>query len=51
MMHMRNRREMAEHLEKTMSHAYAQLSEKQKLEAETSLLKTYLLSAFVRQNE
>src|ERR1700679_2248537 len=45
MIQMRNRREMAEFLEKTMSHAYAQLSEKQKLEAETSMLKTYLLEA------
>jgi len=42
---MRTRREMADFLEKTMSHAYEALEEKQKLEADTSLLKTYMLEA------
>jgi len=36
---------MADFLEKTMSHAYEALEEKQKLEADTSLLKTYMLEA------
>jgi hypothetical protein len=44
-MPLRNRREMAQSLEDVMSHAYAQLGEAQRLEAETSLLKTYLLEA------
>jgi hypothetical protein len=36
---------MAERLEEVMSHAYTELEERQHLEAETSLLKTYLLEA------
>ena len=36
---------MAHALEEVMGHAYAQLGEAQRLEAETSLLKTYLLEA------
>ncbi len=44
-MPLRNRREMAHALEEVMGHAYAQLGEAQRLEAETSLLKTYLLEA------
>jgi hypothetical protein len=39
------RREMAEWLEEVMSHAYTELEERQRLEAGTSLLKTYLLEA------
>jgi hypothetical protein len=39
------RRELAQHLEEVMSHAYAQLEERQRLEADTSLLKTYLVEA------
>ena len=44
-MPIRTRREMAERLQEVMSHAYTELEEKQRLEAETSLLKTYLLEA------
>jgi hypothetical protein len=44
-MPIRNRREMAQALEEVMSHAYSQLEERQRLEAESSLLKTYLLEA------
>ncbi|HWX94049.1 MAG TPA: hypothetical protein VNY29_15585 [Terriglobales bacterium] len=36
---------MAERLEEVMSHAYTDLEERQRLEAGTSLLKTYLLEA------
>jgi hypothetical protein len=36
---------MARSLEEVMSHAYTQLEETQRLEAETSLLKTYLVEA------
>jgi len=39
------RRELAQHLEQVMSHAYAQLEERQRLEADTSLVKTYLVEA------
>jgi len=39
------RRELAQHLEEVMSHAYAQLEERQRLDADTSLVKTYLLEA------
>ncbi len=39
------RREMAGWLEEVMSHAYTELEERQRLEAGTSLLKTYLLEA------
>ena len=39
------RRELAQYLEEVMSHAYAQLEERQRLEADTSLLKTYLVEA------
>jgi hypothetical protein len=39
------RREMAARLEEVMSHAYTELEERQRLEAGTSLLKTYLLEA------
>jgi hypothetical protein len=39
------RRELAQYLEEVMSHAYEQLEERQRLEAETSLLKTYLVEA------
>jgi len=42
---LRTRREMARFLEEVMSHAYAQLEERQRLEADTSLVKTYLLEA------
>ena len=38
---------MARTLEDVMSHAYAQLEEQQQLEAETSLLKTYLVEAHI----
>ena len=41
----RNRREMAQHLEEVMSHAYTELEERRRLETQTSLLKTYLLEA------
>jgi hypothetical protein len=34
------RRELAQHLEEVMSHAYAQLEERQRLDADTSLVKT-----------
>ena len=44
---LRTRREMARTLEDVMSHAYAQLEEQQQLEAETSLLKTYLVEAHI----
>lgn len=46
-MPLRNRREMARALEEVMSHAYAQLEEEQRLQADTSLLKTYLVEAHV----
>ena len=36
---------MARHLEEVMSHAYTELEDRQRLETETSLLKTYLLEA------
>ena len=36
---------MAEHLEEVMSHAYQQIEERQRLEANTSLLKTFLIEA------
>jgi len=36
---------MAERLQQVMSHAYTDLEERQQLEAETSLLKTYLVEA------
>lgn len=36
---------MAERLQEVMSHAYTELEDRQRLEAETSLLKTYLLEA------
>jgi hypothetical protein len=36
---------MAQALQRVMSHAYAQLQERQRLEAESSLVKTYLLEA------
>lgn len=39
------RREMAQYLEEVMSHAYEQLEERQRLEASTSLVKTYLIEA------
>jgi hypothetical protein len=39
------RRELARYLEEVMSHAYAQLEERQRLEADTSLVKTYLIEA------
>ena len=39
------RREMATRLEEVMSHAYTELEDRQRLEAGTSLLKTYLLEA------
>ena len=39
------RREMAARLEEVMSHAYTELEERQRLDAGTSLLKTYLLEA------
>jgi len=39
------RREMAQHLEEVMSHAYEQLEDRQRLEANTSLVKTYLIEA------
>lgn len=42
---LRTRREMAHYLEEVMSHAYAQLEERQRLDADTSLVKTYLLEA------
>src|SRR6476646_3488322 len=44
-MPLRNRIEMAAVLEQVMTHAYAQLADRQRLEAESSLLKTYLLEA------
>jgi hypothetical protein len=44
-MPIQTRREMAERLEEVMSHAYTDLEERQRLEAGTSLLKTYLLEA------
>lgn len=44
-MPIQTRREMAERLEEVMSHAYTNLEERQRLEAGTSLLKTYLLEA------
>lgn len=46
----RTRREMARFLEEVMSHAYAQLEERQRLEADTSLVKTYLLEAHKLQS-
>src|SRR5579872_3495588 len=46
-MPLRNRREMARALEEVMSHAYVQLEEEQRLETDTSLLKTYLVEAHV----
>src|SRR5438045_1894698 len=46
---LRTRREMARALEDVMSHAYAQLEEQQRLPAETSLLKTYLVEAHVSE--
>src|SRR5689334_2177149 len=44
-MPIQTRRQMAERLEEVMSHAYTDLEERQRLEAGTSLLKTYLLEA------
>jgi hypothetical protein len=41
---------MVERLEQVMSHAYVELEERQRLEAETSLLKTYLLEAHSRNS-
>jgi hypothetical protein len=40
---------MAQVLEDVMSHAYEQLEERQRLEAETSLLKTYLVEAHTHE--
>jgi hypothetical protein len=40
-----SRRQMAQYLEEVMSHAYEQLEERQRLEASTSLVKTYLIEA------
>jgi hypothetical protein len=42
-MPLRNGIEMAAALEQVMTHAYAQLADRQRLDAESSLLKTYLL--------
>ena len=44
-MRITTRREMAARLEEVMSRAYTELEERQRLEAGTSLLKTYLLEA------
>ena len=44
-MPIRTRREMAERLQEVMSHAYTELEDRQRLEAGTRLLKTYLLEA------
>lgn len=44
-MAIRTRREMAARLQDVMSHAYTELEDRQRLEAETSLLKTYLIEA------
>ena len=44
-MPIRTRREMATRLEEVMSHAYTELEDRQRLEAGTSLVKTYLLEA------
>lgn len=44
-MPIQTRRQMAERLEEVMSHSYTDLEERQRLEAGTSLLKTYLLEA------
>jgi hypothetical protein len=49
-MKIKNRKEMAQYLDHRMTKSYTELLKDQKLEVDTSLVKTYLVEAHVRSN-